>query len=182
MRAADVVFLRRTFALAQQARKRGDEPFGAIVVHHTGSILAEAANTKLTENDPTGHAEINAVRAAAHRLDADVLARCTLYASTEPCAMCCAAIYWSGIGRVVFGLRGDALLEMAEVNPGNDALSIPSREIFAAESERSRWRARCSRTWHTRYIPAAGCRSRSSAWPRRRLYSSGGSVDSHPPP
>jgi tRNA(Arg) A34 adenosine deaminase TadA len=125
VRAADVVFLRRTFALAQQARKRGDEPFGAIVVDHTGSILAEAANTKLTEHDPTGHAEINAARDAARQLDAGVLARCTIYASTEPCAMCCAAIYWSGIGRVVFGLRGDALLEMAEVNPGNDALSIP---------------------------------------------------------
>jgi tRNA(Arg) A34 adenosine deaminase TadA len=181
VRAADVVFLRRTFALAQRARKRGDEPFGAIVVDHTGNILAEAANTNLTEHGPTGHAEINAVRAAARQLDADVLARCTIYASIEPCAMCCAAIYWSGIGRVVFGLRGHALLEMAEVNPGNDALSIPSREIFARGKRTVEVEA-LSRTWHGRYIPAAGCRSRSSAWPRRRLYSSGGSVDSHPPP
>jgi tRNA(Arg) A34 adenosine deaminase TadA len=117
--------------MAQLARRQGDEPFGAVLVDASGALLDEAGNTKITERDPTGHAEINLVRAAARHVDADVLRGSTLYASTEPCAMCSAAIYWSGIGRLVFGLGSEAFLQMIGDEPPHDVLALSSREVFA---------------------------------------------------
>jgi tRNA(Arg) A34 adenosine deaminase TadA len=128
---ADAEFLRRAIAVAQEARVRGDEPFGAVLVDASGMVVAEARNSKITDRDPTGHAEINLVRSVARQRDVGGLDGSTLYASTEPCAMCSAAIYWSGIGRVVFGLGSQTLLGMVAANPEHDALVVPSREIFA---------------------------------------------------
>jgi tRNA(Arg) A34 adenosine deaminase TadA len=129
---ADAEHLRRAIAVAHEARLHGDEPFGAVLVDASGTVMAEARNTKITDRDPTGHAEINLVRTVARQHDVGVLEGCTLYASTEPCAMCSAAIYWSGIGRVVFGLGSQTLLAMVATNPDHDALVVPSREIFAS--------------------------------------------------
>jgi tRNA(Arg) A34 adenosine deaminase TadA len=125
---ADAEYLRRAIAVAQEARRRGDEPFGAVLVDASGIVVAEAGNTEITDRDPTGHAEMNLVRAVARQIDGGVLDGSTLYASTEPCAMCSAAIYWSGIGRVVFGLGSETLLRM--VGPA-DALILPGREVFS---------------------------------------------------
>lgn len=131
MNDADAEFLRRAMALAREARLQGDEPFGAVLVDASGAILADAVNTKITDRDPTGHAEINLVRSVARQHDVGVLDACTLYASTEPCAMCSAAIYWSGIGRVVFALGSETLLQLAGTSSANDTLAVSSREIFA---------------------------------------------------
>jgi tRNA(Arg) A34 adenosine deaminase TadA len=128
---ADAEFLRRALAVAREARLQGDEPFGAVLVDASGTMVGEAGNTKITERDPTGHAEINLVRSVARQHDVGALDGCTLYASTEPCAMCSAAIYWSGIGRVVFALGSETLLQMVGNSPVNDALAVSSREIFA---------------------------------------------------
>ena len=132
MNDADAEHLRRAIAVAHEARLHGDEPFGAVLVDASGTVMAEARNTKITDRDPTGHAEINLVRTVARQHDVGVLYGCTLYASTEPCAMCSAAIYWSGIGRVVFGLGSQTLLAMVATNSDHDALVVPSREIFAS--------------------------------------------------
>jgi tRNA(Arg) A34 adenosine deaminase TadA len=129
---ADAEHLRRAIAVAHEARLHGDEPFGAVLVDASGTVMAEAGNTKITDRDPTGHAEINLVRTVARQHDVGGLEGSTLYASTEPCAMCSAAIYWSGIGRVVFGLGSQTLLAMVATNPDHDALIVPSREIFAS--------------------------------------------------
>ena len=128
---ADAEFLRRAIAVAREARLQGDEPFGAVLVEASGTLVAEAVNTKITERDPTGHAEINLVRSVARQHDIGTLDGCTLYASTEPCAMCSAAIYWSGISRVVFALGSETLLQMVANSPANDALAVSCREIFA---------------------------------------------------
>jgi tRNA(Arg) A34 adenosine deaminase TadA len=117
--------------MAQLARRQGDEPFGAVLVDASGAVLEEAVNTKITEQDPTGHAEINLVRAVTPHLDVDVLRGATLYASTEPCAMCSAAIYWSGIGRVVYALAAESLLRLIGDNAAHDVLALSSREVFA---------------------------------------------------
>jgi tRNA(Arg) A34 adenosine deaminase TadA len=115
--------------LARRARQNGNHPFGALLVDAAGEVILEAENTVLTERDCTNHAELNLVRAASRRFDEATLGGCTLYASTEPCAMCAGAIYWSGIGRVVFALSGAALNAMVEGGE-EEELSLPCREVF----------------------------------------------------
>ncbi len=115
--------------LARRARENGNHPFGALLVDAAGDVVLEAENTVLTERDCTNHAELNLVRAASRRFGEATLRYCTLYTSTEPCAMCAGAIYWSGIGRVVFALSGAALNAMVE--GGEDDLALPCREVFA---------------------------------------------------
>lgn len=79
-------------------------PFGACIVRE-GLVLAAARNTVLARRDPTCHAEVNAIRLAARRLRSHDLSGCVIYATTEPCPMCFAAIHWAGIERVVSGTR-----------------------------------------------------------------------------
>jgi tRNA(Arg) A34 adenosine deaminase TadA len=112
-----------------RARERGDHPFGALLVTGGGGVL-EARNSVVSGGDPTGHAETNLVRLAG-RLDRAALAGSALYTSTEPCAMCAGAIYWSGIGRVVFALSEEGLAGMVEEEEGVPPLRLPSREVFA---------------------------------------------------
>lgn len=123
------VHLERAVALARAARDRGDHPFGALLVTGDGTVL-EAMNSVVTEADPTGHAETNLVRLAG-RLSLAVLTASTLFTSTEPCAMCSGAIYWSGIGRVVFALSSDQLNAMVSSEEGIPPLHLSSREVFA---------------------------------------------------
>ena len=124
----DQKHLSEAVALAALAREHGNHPFGALLVTADG-LVVRAENTVLTSGDPTGHAETNLVREAAH-LGADRLATSILYTSTEPCAMCCGAIFWAGIRTVVYALGGDELIAL--VPPGDEfTLDLPSREVFA---------------------------------------------------
>jgi guanine deaminase len=96
-------FLRRAIALATQnvaAIKGG--PFGAVIVRH-GAIVGEGVNSVTAANDPTAHAEVNAIRAAAKSLGTFTLEGCDLYSSCEPCPMCLAAAYWARLDAVYFG-------------------------------------------------------------------------------
>jgi tRNA(Arg) A34 adenosine deaminase TadA len=122
-------WLERAVALAWQARERGDHPFGALLVTPRGAVV-EALNSVVTGADPTGHAETNLVRLAG-RTDRAARAAGVLYTSTEPCAMCAGAIYWSGIGRVVFALSEQGLADMVADEEGVPPLRLPSREVFA---------------------------------------------------
>ncbi len=126
----DIAFLRQCIDLAWRARERGDHPFGSIIVDPNGGVVA-GMNTVVTAGDPTGHAETNAVRAAAAILAPDVLAASVLYTSTEPCAMCAGAIYWAGISRVVYALGEDELRDLVHAQEGIPTLALPSREVFA---------------------------------------------------
>lgn len=121
--------LRSAIAIAGRARGHGNHPFGALLVDADGRVLLEAENTVVTGRDPTGHAETNLVRLAAGRFGPEALAGCTLYTSTEPCPMCAGAIYWAGIGRVVYALSEDGLYALIGVH--GDALPLPCREVFA---------------------------------------------------
>jgi tRNA(Arg) A34 adenosine deaminase TadA len=128
----DVDHLRRAIELAHEARKRGNAPFGAVLVGEDGTILAEGQNTVNTERDVTGHAEANLIREACRLHDPDTLAASTLYASGEPCAMCSGAIFWSGVGRVVYGLSAVRLYEMFPPNEAHPVMRLPCREVLAA--------------------------------------------------
>ncbi len=127
----DEQLTRRAIEIARQARAHGNHPFGSLLADAQGNILLEAENTVNTERDATGHAETNLIRLATRKYERDFLSTCTLYTSTEPCAMCSGAIYWSGINRMVFALSESGLLEMTGSDIENSTLSLPSREVFA---------------------------------------------------
>jgi tRNA(adenine34) deaminase len=126
---ADLRHLRQAITLARRARERGNGPFGALLVDERGNVLLEAENTRFTASDSIGHAEINLLRETGRRFPPEVLARCTLYANAEPCAMCAGAIFWSGVGRVVFALGLPRLWVLAG-NPV-DQLGIRCAEVLA---------------------------------------------------
>ncbi|MFJ9179218.1 nucleoside deaminase [Streptomyces sp. NPDC102360] len=128
--AQDELFLRAAIARAAQARDAGNHPFGALLVLDGEQVL-EAGNTVVTERDATGHAETNLVRLATSAYDRGALARATLYTSTEPCAMCTGAVYWSGIGRVAYALGEDELLALTGANPENPTMALPCRDVLA---------------------------------------------------
>jgi len=127
----DLEYLRRAIIVSRNARDNGNHPFGAILVNANGDIVLEAENTVTTENDVTNHAETNLVRLASRSIPHNELPSHTLYTSCEPCAMCAGAIYWAGIGRVVYGLAETGLLAITGSHPENPTLSHPCRLVFA---------------------------------------------------
>ena len=118
-------FIERTYGLARTAQSNGDHPFGAVLVID-GEVKLECLNTVNTSGDPTRHPELDILRLAATELSAADLGKATIYASTEPCAMCCGAIYWSGIPRLVYGCPTEVLGEIA-----GGSFMVPSRELFS---------------------------------------------------
>jgi tRNA(Arg) A34 adenosine deaminase TadA len=125
-------FLRHSFAVARRALAHGNHPFGAILVDANGNVLIEAENGYMPSHDGTAHAERLLATQACTTLGADVLAKATLYSSAEPCAMCAGAIYWAGIGRVVYGLSERRLRGATGNHPENPTLDLPCRAVFAS--------------------------------------------------
>jgi tRNA(Arg) A34 adenosine deaminase TadA len=125
-------FLRRSFAVARRARVHGNHPFGAILVSAAGDVLIETENGFLPDRDMTAHAERLLATQASKQFDKRILEGCTLYSSAEPCAMCAGAIYWTGIGRVVFGLSERRLKTITGDHAENPTLDLPCRTVFAA--------------------------------------------------
>ncbi len=101
--AADERLVRRALELATAAPRTGDVPVGAVVVDAAGRELAAAANAREALGDPTAHAEVLALRAAAAARGEWRLDGCTLAVTVEPCTMCAGAIVLSRVARVVFG-------------------------------------------------------------------------------
>lgn len=100
--------MRRAVALATENVRDGGGPFGAVIARG-GEIVAEGVNRVTARHDPTAHAEVQAIRAAAGRLGTHVLAGCDIYASCEPCPMCLGAIYWARLDRLFYAAtKGDA--------------------------------------------------------------------------
>lgn len=128
--ARDEELLRATFDVALRAVAAGNHPFGAILADQDGKILLEAENTVVTEHDITGHAETNLVRMASGKSLGDALGSCTLYASSEPCAMCAGAIYWGNIGRVVYGLSQERFYSILGGTREREALALHTRDVL----------------------------------------------------
>jgi tRNA(Arg) A34 adenosine deaminase TadA len=102
--SSDERWMRHALDLAQRAQHEDDEiPVGAVVVSAEGELLGEGWNRNITENDPTAHAEVVAMRAAGAKLDNYRLLGATLYVTLEPCAMCAMAMVHARISRVVYG-------------------------------------------------------------------------------
>ena len=132
----DHAYLRRSFDVARRGHANGNHPFGAILVSPAGEVLLEAENGFLPDRDMTGHAERLLATAAGKRFGPRFLAGCTLYTSAEPCAMCAGAIYWVGIGRVVYGLAERRLKQITGDHAENPTLDLPCRTVFAAGQRR----------------------------------------------
>ncbi|MGQ0581482.1 MAG: nucleoside deaminase [Reyranella sp.] len=129
----DEAFLRKAFDVARRARDQGQHPFGAILVDAKGTVLMEQGNAFLQEgHDMTAHAERMIATRASKAWRPPFLAGCTLYSTAEPCAMCAGAIYWAGIGRVVYGQAEHDLKAAAGLDPENPTMSLPCRTVFAA--------------------------------------------------
>lgn len=100
--AADADFMQRALAQARAARAAGEVPVGAVLVSGD-EVIATGANAAIGSNDPTAHAEIQAVRAGARALGNYRLTGCVLYVTLEPCLMCAAALLHARVRRLVFG-------------------------------------------------------------------------------
>ena len=143
--AANPEFLRRAIALATaNVEQVKGGPFGAVVVRD-GKIAGEGANAVTATNDPTAHAEVNAIRAAAKALGTFTLAGCELYTSCEPCPMCLAAAYWARIDAIYYGAVSadaaragfdDAFL-YEELRKSRELRKIPSSQLLGNEAEAS---------------------------------------------
>src|SRR5215469_9194462 len=128
----DEHFLRRSFDVARRSMTHGNHPFGAILVDGDGKVLIECENGYMPAHDGTAHAERLLATEACRTLPSDVLTKSTLYSSAEPCAMCAGAIYWAGIGRLVYGLSERRLRDYTGNHPENPTLDLPCRAVFAS--------------------------------------------------
>ena len=123
-------YLRLAFQVARRALDAGGHPFGALLAGPDGEILMEQENAFLPDHDMTGHAERVLMTRANTTYSPEVLAGCTMYTSAEPCAMCSGAVYWAGVGRVVYGASEKRLKDMTGNHPENPTLDLPCRTVF----------------------------------------------------
>lgn len=136
LRTYDETNLKESFVEAQNAVDRGCMPFGAVLADSEGAVVVRAHNPTpaigkrggSTSYDCTGHAEITLLRTQEFlSLSTTSRSHSTLYSSTEPCVMCAGAIYWSGVGRIVYGCTA---LELEKQVSGPGGFDIPIRELY----------------------------------------------------
>lgn len=98
----DIRFMNMAASLAEKNIDEGGGPFGAVIVRD-GEVVATGVNRVTIDNDPTAHAEVNAIRSACSKEHTFNLAGCIVYTSCEPCPMCLSALYWAGVSRIYYG-------------------------------------------------------------------------------
>ena len=136
-------FLREAIALARANIEKGGRPFGAVAVFN-GEVIAEGVNRMLETGDPTSHAELNALRAAAQRLGSPRLEGVAIYASGQPCPMCLAAMRMAGITEIAYahsnadaepyGLSTAAIYAELEKPLGEQAMRFRHNPVDDAEA------------------------------------------------
>lgn len=103
---SDEYFMKMALKEAQKAFDKGEIPIGAVIVGNK-QILAKAYNLVELLNDPTAHAEMQAITAATEIIGGKYLNECTIYITVEPCAMCAGALFWAQVGRIVYATTDD---------------------------------------------------------------------------
>ena len=137
-------FMRRAIELSIQNIKDNGGPFGCVIVKKN-KIIAEGINRVTSNNDPTAHAEIIAIRNACEKLNTFNLEECELYTSCEPCPMCLSAIYWSHINKIYYG---NSRLDAAKIGFDDDFIynelnkelstrNIPMKQINQSEAKKA---------------------------------------------
>ena len=117
-------FMKRAFELAVKAAANGDHPFSALLVI-SNQVVLECLNTVNSNHDATRHPELDILRQATRKDASFPFDQSILYASTEPCAMCTGAIYWSEIPTIVYGCPAETLGEIA-----GGSFVVPSRQLL----------------------------------------------------
>jgi len=117
-------YINKTYQLARKAQAKKNHPFGALLVFND-SIILTSENTVITDKDITKHAELNLISMATQQFDSKTLSQAIIYTSTEPCAMCAGAIFWSSISTVVYGCSAKKLGEIA-----TGSFIVPCEEVF----------------------------------------------------
>lgn len=141
-------YLRLAIKTALENIDEGGGPFGAVVVRDK-EIIGRSGNRVVVNNDPTAHAEIEAIRQAAAAVSTHDLSDCVIYSSCEPCPMCLGAIYWSGIKRVVFasdryraavsGFSDEMIYEEIMLPPGERKIEMISELTGEGEDVFRKW-------------------------------------------
>ena len=141
MNCKDEKFMRLAIDLSIENVKKGGGPFGAVIVKD-GEIVATGCNRVTSDNDPTAHAEVSAIRNASKALGTFDLSGCEIYSSCEPCPMCLGAIYWAHLDKLYYGnTKADAknigfddqfIYEELELSP--DKRKLPSKEMMHKEA------------------------------------------------
>ena len=124
---ADERWMREALGAAREAAGRGEVPVGACVVGPEGALLALAGNRTRTDSDPTAHAEVLALREAAHRVGNYRLTGAVVYSTIEPCAMCAGALVQARVERLVYGARDEKAGAVESVFRVCDASSLNHR-------------------------------------------------------
>jgi len=119
--------MRRAIELSHSATKKGNRPFGAVLVDPLGQIILEAENLVRPGGDVTAHAEMELVRKLCAKVPAAKRAKCTIVTSTEPGIMAAGAIFWSGVEKVVYGCSAAAMAEIA----GPGGWEMPAKDLFS---------------------------------------------------
>lgn len=128
MNEKDIELLYETVRVANFSLKRGCYPFGALLVDSDKNILIEKGNNVL---DSTAlHAELLVMIEAGRRYSPRYLKSCSLYSNFEPCPMCSGAVYWSNVGRIVYGCSNEQLKELTASDNKSRFLSIPPQEVL----------------------------------------------------
>lgn len=134
--------MRLALSLAQENVRRGGGPFGAVIARG-GEVIATGVNRVTAAHDPTAHAEVQAIRAAAARLGTHDLSGCEIYASCEPCPMCLGAIYWARLSRLYYAATKDDAARAGfddsliyhELSLDAAARSLPSARLLPDEAD-----------------------------------------------
>ena len=130
MNDTDRRLLLRTAEIAHEAMEKGNHPFGALLADKDGRILMEQGNA-FTEGGSAYHAETLLLLRAAKEYSPGFLRTCTLYSNFEPCCMCTGALYWTNVGRLVFGATEKDLLSFTGDDEENPTFSLSSRDVVA---------------------------------------------------
>jgi tRNA(Arg) A34 adenosine deaminase TadA len=141
MKETDKNFMLIAIALSLNSVKSKGGPFGAVIVKD-GNVIAKTSNSVTLDNDPTAHAEVNAIRAACSALKSFDLSGCTMYTSCEPCPMCLGAIYWASIDKIFYAnsrtdaknIGFDDSFIYDELNKPMSERSIPIMQIMQNEA------------------------------------------------
>jgi len=128
LNAKDIELLYETVRIAHEALERGCHPFGALLADKNGNILIEMGNRK--DDSPCLHAETQVMIEAGKKYSPEFLESCSLYTNFEPCAMCTGAVYWTNVGRIVFGLTESQLLECTKDHNENPTFDLPCNEVL----------------------------------------------------
>ncbi|MEA2107098.1 MAG: nucleoside deaminase [Bacteroidota bacterium] len=144
-------FMREAVKLSFKNINEGGGPFGAVIVKD-GEIIAKGTNRVTANNDPTAHAEINAIREATQKLGTFDLSGCQIYSSCEPCPMCLGAIYWARLDKIYFAntkidardIDFDDSFIYEELKKPIEKRKIPTKQILREEAIMAfeKWRAK----------------------------------------